>query len=81
MWNAEDGFAVPADAENADGLNFLAGKTMNHVNQKAHDGTVLAHTDGRRSESFDYADLTPAPVILAILCISLKRRAPCPAIC
>ncbi len=44
--DADDGFAVPADAENADGLNFLAGKTMNCVNQKAHDGTVLAHTDG-----------------------------------
>lgn len=44
--DVDDGFAVPADAENADGLNFLAGKTINCVNQKAHDGTVLAHTDG-----------------------------------
>ena len=42
----DDGFAVPSDAENADGLNFLAGKTLTFVNQKAHDGTVLAHTDG-----------------------------------
>ena len=42
----DDGFTVPTDAENADGLNFLAGKTINFVNQKAHDGTVLAHTDG-----------------------------------
>ena len=33
--------------ENAgDGLNFLAGKTMSFVNEKAFEGTVLAHTDG-----------------------------------
>lgn len=42
----DDGFTVPADAENGDGLNFMAGKTVNYVNQMAHDGTVLAHTDG-----------------------------------
>ncbi len=29
-----------------DGLNFLAGKTMSFVNEKAFEGTVLAHTDG-----------------------------------
>ena len=34
------------DADNADGLNFLAGKTMSYVNEKAFEGTVLAHTDG-----------------------------------
>jgi glucose-6-phosphate isomerase len=42
----EDGVTIPYDAENADGLNFLAGKSLNFVNQKAHLGTVLAHTDG-----------------------------------
>lgn len=31
---------------NADGLNFLAGKTMDFVNKKAFEGTLLAHTDG-----------------------------------
>ena len=31
---------------NADGLNFLAGKTMDYVNKKAFQGTVLAHNDG-----------------------------------
>lgn len=31
---------------NIDGLNFLAGKTMGFVNQKAFEGTVLAHNDG-----------------------------------
>lgn len=34
------------DAENVDGLNFLAGKTLQHVNNKAFNGTLLAHMDG-----------------------------------
>lgn len=29
-----------------DGLNFLAGRTMQYVNDRAFEGTVLAHTDG-----------------------------------
>ena len=44
--NVDDGFEIPYDAENSDGLNFLAGKQMNFVNQKAFEGTVMAHTDG-----------------------------------
>ena len=38
---------IEQDAENLDGLNFLAGQNMSVVNQKAMQGTVLAHTDGR----------------------------------
>ena len=38
---------IKEDAEDGDGLNFLAGKTMSYVNQKAFEGTVLAHTDGK----------------------------------
>lgn len=34
------------DPENVDGLNFLEGKSMSYVNEKAFEGTVLAHTDG-----------------------------------
>ena len=34
------------DPENVDGLNFLSGKTVDFVNKKAFEGTVLAHTDG-----------------------------------
>lgn len=34
------------DADNVDGLNFLAGKTMDFVNKQACRGTMLAHTDG-----------------------------------
>ncbi|MBE6811647.1 MAG: glucose-6-phosphate isomerase [Ruminococcaceae bacterium] len=37
---------IEEDEENADGLNFLAGKTLSYVNRKAFEGTVLAHTDG-----------------------------------
>lgn len=32
--------------DNIDKLNFLAGKKMSYVNQKASDGVCLAHTDG-----------------------------------
>jgi len=37
---------IEEDAENVDGLNFLAGKPMSFVNEKAFEGTILAHTDG-----------------------------------
>lgn len=36
----------PADEENLDGLNFLAGKRIDHVNKMAELGTRLAHVDG-----------------------------------
>jgi len=32
--------------ENLDGLNYLAGKGFNYVNEKAFQGTLLAHVDG-----------------------------------
>ncbi|MFD1040195.1 glucose-6-phosphate isomerase [Virgibacillus byunsanensis] len=31
---------------NSDGLNYLAGKTIHEINDKAFQGTLLAHTDG-----------------------------------
>ncbi len=37
---------IEAEAENFDGLNFLAGKTMSEVNNKAFEGTILAHNEG-----------------------------------
>ncbi len=45
---ADNGNDVVIEKEDndGDGLNFLAGKTMSYVNQKAFEGTVLAHTDG-----------------------------------
>ncbi len=36
----------PADEENLDGLNFLAGKRIDEVNKMAELGTQLAHVDG-----------------------------------
>lgn len=38
--------SIPNDPANIDGLNFLSGKTMEYVNQKAFEGTILAHNDG-----------------------------------
>lgn len=37
---------IPFDKDNLDGLNFLAGKTMDYVNKQAFLGTLLAHVDG-----------------------------------
>ena len=37
---------IKEDEVNADGLNFLAGQTMDYVNRRAFLGTVLAHVDG-----------------------------------
>ncbi len=39
-------FTVPHDEANIDGLNFLSGKTLDFVNEKAMLGTLLAHCDG-----------------------------------
>ncbi len=44
--NAGEDIVIKEDADNGDGLNFLAGKNMSYVNEKAFEGTVLAHTDG-----------------------------------
>jgi glucose-6-phosphate isomerase len=37
---------VPHTENDADGLNYLAGKDLNHVNHMAELGTLLAHVDG-----------------------------------
>jgi glucose-6-phosphate isomerase len=37
---------IKEDRDNIDGLNFLAGKSIDFVNKKAMQGTILAHTDG-----------------------------------
>ncbi len=37
---------IKEDSDNVDGLNFLAGKAVSFVNEKAFLGTVLAHNDG-----------------------------------
>ena len=37
---------IEEQENDGDGLNFLKGKTLSYVNQKAFEGTVLAHNDG-----------------------------------
>ena len=37
---------VPFDAADGDGLNFLAGRTMDFIRTQAMDGTLLAHVEG-----------------------------------
>ncbi len=37
---------IPTDAENLDGLNYLAGKRVDEVNKMAELGTRIAHVDG-----------------------------------
>ena len=37
---------VPFDEGNGDGLNFLAGKSMDFICRQAMDGTLLAHVEG-----------------------------------
>lgn len=37
---------VKEDAENTDGLNYLAGKGLDYINKKAMEGTIEAHVTG-----------------------------------
>lgn len=37
---------IEKEENDLDGLNYLAGKTIDFVNNKAFEGTMLAHTDG-----------------------------------
>ena len=37
---------IGSDEKNLDGLNYLAGQTVEYVNEQAMNGTILAHTDG-----------------------------------
>ena len=41
-----DDFVITEQEGNIDGLNFLAGKAMSLINEKARQGTLLAHTEG-----------------------------------
>ncbi|ASN04895.1 glucose-6-phosphate isomerase [Virgibacillus necropolis] len=37
---------VKEDKQNLDGLNYLTGKTLHEINDKAYQGTMIAHNDG-----------------------------------
>jgi glucose-6-phosphate isomerase len=42
----ESDITVPKDKDDREGLNFLAGKKLSWVNEKAMKGTAVAHRDG-----------------------------------
>ncbi len=44
--NPKKDITLSEDKDNVDGLNFLAGKTMDYVNKKAFQGTLIAHVSG-----------------------------------
>lgn len=44
--NSPEEIVLEAEDEDLDGLNYLAGKTMDFVNKSAMKGTLLAHIDG-----------------------------------
>lgn len=44
--NQQREVVIPTDAENLDGLNFIAGQRVDHVNKMAELGTRIAHIDG-----------------------------------
>lgn len=42
---------IPHDEENLDGLNYLEGKSLSFVNEKALEGTVQAHTEDGNNDN------------------------------
>ena len=42
----EQKYVIGSDVKNLDGLNYLTGKTLDFVDEKAYLGTVAAHVDG-----------------------------------
>lgn len=44
--NPMEDIEIPFDEQNLDGLNYIAGKTLDYVNKKATEGTRTAHVKG-----------------------------------
>ena len=44
--NVDKDIEIKTDADNLDGLNYLAGKKMSFVNKQAMEGTAMAHVEG-----------------------------------
>ena len=44
--NPDSDIKINPDDDNLDGLNYLAGKTLDYVNKKAMEGTIKAHVTG-----------------------------------
>nr|WP_312579674.1 glucose-6-phosphate isomerase [Sedimentibacter sp.] len=43
---SKDDIVVPADSNDFDKLNYLSGKSFDYINQKAFEGTFMAHSEG-----------------------------------
>ncbi len=69
------------DAENLDGLNFLTNQNMSVVNQKAYQGTVLAHTEGGVPNMILELDDVSEETLGELIYFFLKRLALSRAIC
>lgn len=44
--NPNSDIKINSDDDNLDGLNYLAGKSLDYVNKKAMEGTIKAHVSG-----------------------------------
>ncbi len=44
--NNSDDIVINREDKDLDGLNYLAGKTVDYVNRMAFEGTIMAHNDG-----------------------------------
>ncbi|NYB73704.1 glucose-6-phosphate isomerase [Sedimentibacter hydroxybenzoicus DSM 7310] len=44
--NRRDDMVVPFDDRDFDGLNYISGKPFSYINQKAFEGTFMAHSEG-----------------------------------
>lgn len=44
--NSENDIVMKAEEDNLDQLNYLEGKTLNYINNKAMEGTIAAHLEG-----------------------------------
>jgi len=44
--DSEEEIILKEDKDNLDGLNYLAGKSLDYINKKAMQGTIKAHLDG-----------------------------------
>lgn len=61
--NPAQDVSVPSDADDLDGLNYLAGKNLAFINQKAFEGTLQAHEDGGVPCNVIYLDYLDAHML------------------
>lgn len=60
---APESLRIPSTADNVDGLNYIADKTMADVTQAAYDGTAQAHADGGvPNVTISFDEIAPGPI-------------------